>query len=289
VGVAKEKMLKVHFTTLILACVWLQTSSATTVVYVVTPSGIVVGIDGKVNHPDGTAVKMFLLNHRVALADIYAERATKKDGTATLYDFPVWVKSIKRKIASATTVEEMSRIVADDTTRTFSFAIEAINSGIMTQNNSGLDNVLVQYIMAGYDSGGPTIYSVGIDIDWKRKSTTAPNRVLVQPEKGQRVDSRIGAFGQHVAISQIGDAQSDAHRKAVAKLPLEYQVMDAGKDLTLEQASNVVRASLGIEAEANPKFVGFPIVVVTIPKTGRGRVRTYKRDVPAFSRIPDGK
>lgn len=110
---------------------------------------------------------------------------------------------------------------------------------------------------------------------------------MIQPEKGQRTDSRMGAFGQHVAITQIGDAKSDAHRKATTRLPLEYRIFDAGKELTLGQAGDVVRVFLGIEAEANPKFVGFPLTVVTIPKPCFGSVRTYRTDV--HSRSPNTK
>jgi hypothetical protein len=133
----------------------------------------------------------------------------------------------------------------------------------------------------------PTIYSVGLYIDWEHKNVVGPNRVLIQPEKGQRTDSRMGAFGQHVAITQIGDAKSDAHKKATTRLPLEYRIFDAGKDLTLGQAGDVVRVFLGIEAEANPKFVGFPLTVVTIPKPCFGSVRTYQTDV--HSRSPNTK
>src|SRR5260370_29085620 len=96
----------------------------------------------------------------------------------------------------------------------------------------------------------------------------------------------MGFFGQHVALSEVGDQNSETHKKAVARLPLEYESVDAGKGLTLGQASNVVRVLLGLEAEANPMFVGFPLTVVTIPLTGSGSVATYQDGVPPEAAQP---
>jgi hypothetical protein len=66
---------------------------ATTVVYVVTPTGIVVGADGK-GFPTGTVLKIVLLKGKFVVADLYIEQAKSNDSGAALYDFPVWVKKI---------------------------------------------------------------------------------------------------------------------------------------------------------------------------------------------------
>ena len=272
---------------LLLGCCFADHARATTVVYIVTPTGIVIGADGK-TIPSGTAMKIFLLKRRLVVADSYTESAKVSGGTTTLYDFPTWIEVIDSKIRSNTTVEALSLIIKDEMPRSFSFAIEGIKSGAIKKSDPGVEDILIRYIVAGYESGIPTIYSIWFGIDWDQKTVIGPQRVLVQPEQRQRADSRFGAFGQHVALNQLGDTQSDVHKKAVAKLPLEYQTLAAGKDLTLKQASNFVRGLLAIEAVANPQNVGFPITVVTIPKVGHGWFRTYERDVPALSQLPKG-
>jgi hypothetical protein len=279
-------MRKSYFAVPLLIALFLSRyAAATTVVYIVTPTGIVVGADGKAT-PTGTVLKIFLLRGKYVLANVDIERAESKDGGTVLYDFPTWTGIIDGKIRPETTVAALSLIVENEMPKTFSFAIEGIKSGAIEKGDTGLEDILVSYMVAGYESGVPAIYNIWFNVDWNQKTVIGPHRVLLQPEQGQRTDSRFGLFGQHVALSQLGDAQSNAHKKAVAKLPLEYQALDAGKELTLKQASNFVRALLAIEAEANPKFVGFPITVVTIPRIGRGWVRKYKTDVSTFSSLP---
>lgn len=231
-------------------------------------------------------LKIVLLRSKYVVADIYTEHAESNDSGTVLYDFPAWAKIIDSKIRSDTTPEALSRIIEDEMPRTFSFAVEGIKSGAIKKGDAGLEDILIRYVVAGYESGVPAIYSIWFDIDWNQKTVIGPQRILVQPEQGQRADSRFGGFGQNIALSQLKDTQSDAYKKALAKIPLECQTINARKELTLKQASNFVRALLAIEAEANPKSVGFPITVVTIPKIGSGWVRTYERDVPTLSRLP---
>lgn len=100
----------------LLVCLSLQVCSATSIMYVVTPAGIVIGADGRTlfQSTPGTALKIFLLKHRLVLASRNAESAKTKDGRATLYDFPTWTKVIDHRASANTTVEELSRIVEDE-------------------------------------------------------------------------------------------------------------------------------------------------------------------------------
>ena len=127
--------------------------AATTVVLVVTPSGMVVGADGKTN-PTGTATKIFLLKNRLAVADLYAETAKTPDGTATLYDFPFWIKQIDSCTSPEVSVSEVTKIIRDKIRSAFAFAIDAIRRGEMTKEQAltqGIDAYLDQFIIAGYE------------------------------------------------------------------------------------------------------------------------------------------
>lgn len=265
-------------------------SNATTVVFAVTSTGMVIGADGK-TVPSGTAVKITLLKNRLAVADLYAENSKSADGATTLYDFPVWIRQIDHNTSPKVSVNEMTDIIKDQMTGTFAFAIDAIKRGAMTKEKAivmGVDAYLVQYIIVGYENGIPTVYSLTLMPDWDTKSVNGPFKVLLNPEEGQNTNSRMFWRGQGVALKQIATADTKEQKELAARIPFEFQALRNGKDLTLNQASNVARALLGIEAKANPKFVGFPITVMTIPKIGDGLVRTYESDVPAFSRLPKG-
>ena len=274
---------------LILACS-LGRASATTVVYAVTPNGMVIGADGK-TVPSGTAVKIFLLKNRLVVADIYTESGKADNGATKDYDFPLWIKQIDSNTSPKVSVSGMTEIISNQMTSTFAFAIGAIERGVLTKEKAaamGVEAYLVQYVVAGYENGIPTVYSLTLMPDWDTRCVNGPLKVLLNPEKGQNTNSRIFWRGQGVGLKQVKVADTTEHKELAARIPVEFQVIGNGKDLTLDQASTVVRALLGIEAKANPKLVGFPITVVTVPRIGGGWVRTYKNDAPAVSGFPEG-
>jgi hypothetical protein len=263
-------------------------AAATTVVYVVTPTGIVVGADGKAI-PTGTVLKIVLLRAKYALADIYLEHAESNGSGTVRYDFPSWVKEIDKQTDAKVSVSGLTRIIENQMTATFAFAIDAIKSGQLTSEQAvavGVDVYLAQYVIAGYEEGIPFVHSLTLMPDWNTKTVNGPFDVSLEEKKGERRDSYIGWRGQGISLSQISTADSKEQKELAAKIPVEFSTVRDGNDLTLHQASNVVRAMFGMESKANPHYVGFPITVVTIPKIGRGWVRRYETDVPTFSRLP---
>ena len=80
----------------------LRPAMATTVPWIVTPNGIVLGADGKVSRSDDrteTMVKIALLNGRIALAGLGLQRVKSLDGHTTLYDFPIFARAIDRTVS----------------------------------------------------------------------------------------------------------------------------------------------------------------------------------------------
>jgi hypothetical protein len=259
-------------------------ATATTVVYAVTPTGMVIGADGK-TVPSGTAIKIFLLRGKYVVADLYAENAKSNDGGVMAYDFPVWIKQVDQHTDANVSVSGLAEIIKNQMTTTFAFAIDAIKTGNFTRDQAvvtGVDVYIVQYVIAGYEKGIPFVHSLTLMPDWGTKTVNGPFDVSLKEKKG------LGWRGQGIALSQINIADTKEQKELSAKIPVEFNALRKGNDLTLHQASNVVRAMLGMESKSNPRYVGFPITVVTIPKIGHGWVRTYERDVPALSRLPKG-
>lgn len=270
-----------------------QPAKPTTVVVAVTPSAIVVGADSKTINPNGTAVKIFLLKKRLALADIYAESAKSKDGSITFYDFPTWVKEIDKNTDSKISVTALAATISEQMPHTFSFIIDAIKSGKFTRDQARSENVggdIVEYVIAGYENGVPVVQSIRLTPDWDANTVRRPLNVPLKEEKGQRADSHILWRGQGVTLERLRVADSNEQNEFAARVPVEFTILRGGKDLTANQASNVVRAMLGLESKANPRYVSFPITIVTIPRTGTGRLVTYERDItPLSGSLASGK
>ncbi len=154
-------------------------ANATTVLYIVMPDGIAIGADGKTttvgSDAIGTAVKIFLLKKRLAVAEVGLQHAVSLDGKATLYDFPTWIGLIDDKTGSDSTVAALSSVIEDQASITLSFAHANLHTWALPD-----DKALVQYIVAGYDAGVPVVYEVAFDIDWKLNLVT-PNRIDLLP------------------------------------------------------------------------------------------------------------
>ncbi len=261
---------------------------ATTVVVAVTPTGIVIGADGK-GYPTGTICKIHLLKQRLIVADIYLESVERKDDGAKLYDFQTWVKKIDSSAENKVSVSALTDLIKDQMTATFAFAIDQIKNGSLTKEkaaSSGIDTYLIQYVIAGYEKGVPTVYSVTLMPDWGSKTAKGPFVDPLKELKGQKPNSHILWRGQGLGIQPVFVTETEEHKDFAARVPVECRALQSDEDLTLNQASNVVRSLLGIEAKANPVFVGFPITVVTVPKAGHGFVRIYKADDSPLSALP---
>jgi hypothetical protein len=264
---------------------------ATTVVAVVTPSGIVIGADGK--GTESKAQKIFLLNGHLLIAGLGLEHVNSKDTGRTLYDFPTWVNQIRKNVNSKMSIEGLVPIVENEARTALAFMRNDIESGKLTKDQAikyRIDPVTVEYVIGGYEGAIPRVIAITLKPDWQAKTLAGPSREPVDPTKeGDSVDSYICWFGRHSAIEKSAIADSEEQKEFAARVPVELAAIVAKHHLTLNQASNVVRAFLGMQSKAEQEFVGFPMTVVTIPKSGNGWVRVYKEDAVVLSQPPEGK
>ncbi len=218
--------------------------SATSVLYVVTPEGIVIGADGRPlkvpNAPDGKPVcvlstykplikrKIILLKHRFALASVGLSGADSKDGSTTLYDFPTWARSLKRKMNRNTTLEELSETVEGESSKVLGFAASDLSDWFCKPTGpfAAANDTLTELVIAGFEAGGPVIYSVKFRTDWD-KNTAQPVRALVKPWEGQQIDSRIGGFGVAASIFYVFHPKlmPENYKKVFSKFPSEFQAL----------------------------------------------------------------
>jgi hypothetical protein len=281
---------------MLLACV--INAGATSVVMAITPTGIVMGADGKTTTVINgklsfrTALKIVLLKHRIVVADINIERSQATNSGAILYDFPSWIREINKKTNDDLSITELMRIIKEECPVAFGDISEELRTGLTQDDarNRGLKtDLLVQYPIAGYDRGVPLATAVTLNIDWEHHSLAVPEQVSIYPEKIDSAHPYLYVFTGHSGIEHLKIADSKERKESADRVPVEYRIIEEHGELTLKQASNVIRAMLAIDAEADPTEVGFPLTVVTIPRSGRGSVRTYKKDVFALSRLPKSR
>jgi hypothetical protein len=264
------------------------------VVYIVTPSGIVIGADGLVvpvvpcwfigpPSPPFTARKIFLLRHKLALSSVGIEAGRGRDGS--FYSFPTWVKVFDYNAGSDATVSSVAQSVEDESAEALSFlAASTDKAPACPSEKQAFDDhaLFVEYTIAGYEAGVPVVYRVQLK-PYREHPGIKSLRIPVEPEQGQRIDARSGISDQNtwwrlVAVCSP-KAHPNAYEVAFSRFPSKSQAFCANdfSGFTLEQASDTVRILIEIFAEVEPNRIGFPLTIVTIPKNGLGRVRTYSK------------
>jgi hypothetical protein len=259
---------------------------ATTVVYVTSSCGMAVGADGKIV-PDGTAVKIALLKNRLVVADLYYESAKAPGGNAVLYDFPTWVRQIDDSTDADISLSGLVKVIKKQMPSTFNWASEAIKNGKLTKGQDwGVEGYLVQYVVAGYENGVPLVYSLTLMPDWNARTVNGPFEVVLKKGEPKNTAFEWGWRGRGTGLNLVNTANSEAQREFNGKIKAELDLTHSGHCVTTEHLSNVARAMLAIETKYDPRYVGFPLTVIALPKNGDGTVTTYESNTPVLLTLP---
>ncbi len=271
-------------------------ASGTTFAVAVTPSGIVVGADGKITTSDAgtastaTTIKVFLLKRRFVIGSLNAERARARDTGVILYDFPTWVAKIDKQTNPKMSIEDFAAVVENQIPSAFAFIIGQIKGGQFTKDKyirSGFrpeTDDLVEIVVAGYVAGSPRVYLISLTAIWDAKDVKVSKNILYP--RGGAVTPYLRTIGGHGVTDRLKVADSNEQKELAKRIPVEYDTMVRHNSFTLQQASNVIRSLLAMEAEAEPQYVGLPFTLITVPRTGYGYQRTYQRDLSPLSVLP---
>jgi hypothetical protein len=272
---------------------------ATSVVYVTSSCGMAVGADGKTapfgigvgadgkTAPAGTAVKIALLKNRLVVADLYYESAKAPGGSAVLYNFPTWVRQIDNSTDADISLSGLVEVIKKQMASTFSFVSEAIKNGKLTKEQAGgMEQYIVQYVVAGYENGVPLVYSLTLMPDWDAKTVNGPFEVVLKKGEPKNSGFDFGWRGRGTGLNLINTANSEPEREFNDRIRAELDLIHSGHCLTSEHLSNVARSMLVIETKYDPHYVGFPLTVIDLPKNGNGTVITYESNTPAMLTLP---
>lgn len=256
--------------------------SATTVILVVTRSGMVIGVDGKINKvcADASAPcidqsdpirKAFLVHKRFAVAAIGLQRAdilAAYGKPLFVYDFQTWLEQIEDRLPLDVTVSELSWIVKDEYKKTLVGLERAIRDRIVTDEDP---NLIPRYIVVGYETGVANAYSIKADLDWKRHVVRTPVVVHLFPARGERVDYGLRILGHQSALNDFCDPATSVNRRISQRFH-KLARFCSGHDLSLMEARNLIVELLTVQADHDRDGVGPPYRVITIkkPETGHG-------------------
>ncbi len=183
------------------------------------------------------------------------------------YYFPALIGQIKARLPADASVSRVSEIVKEEVEKFSAWFDVYLKRGLLQQEDSPADYPL-EYLIAGYQAGVPTIYSIYVEVDWQHLHLKGIQRVLMHHERNGQDDFAIFGVGSKLVLLELKQEQGELYQRVISKAPLESRMLSGKRELSVNQASNLVHALLEVEAEANPEQVGPPFTIVTIPRNG---------------------
>jgi hypothetical protein len=275
-------------TLMCVAAIYAPLVHGTTVVVIVTASGIVIGSDGQMTEGlgehrplRGQLVKTILVQDHIAITGTGLENAS--NGQITAYDFRTWMERVQETLPPNISVESFVAVVERESAQVFIGFDVMLTRGVYRQKDP-LENCegLIQYVIVGYDNRIPRVFVVQYYIDWTRKTLIGPKRHVIHPQEGGAVDFAYGGFGVTQALAGLTNPKSFAYKHAMAHCPAEFKVLLARGNLSLAQSDRLVRTLVDVEKQTNPEAVGGHTAVVTIPPYGAANIVVY----PEVARPP---
>ena len=256
-------------------------ASASTVLLLLTPEGIVIAEDGLIVSGSAaggdvrgkeTSSKIVTTQRRIAVASIALEGLKSESTGAVFYDFHRWFGSVDKSLPSRVSVTQLADTIAKTGPWSNSDINSLLASGEISQRNGVVTDGLAEFIVAGYEAGQPRVIDVSAKIDWgnRRVMPVDTHTVIPGPD-----DWGIKFWGRSVAISQLGDPNNKASILLRKRAPLEYNDFAGKKRLDLAHGRKLLRAMLELEIEADSDYVGLPITIVSIPHHGNAVVIRY--------------
>lgn len=256
---------------------------ATTVVFVVTSSGIFVGADSKVlerggvrmgcpitQNPDKASVvqdRLIVATLATASIDLHSRRT----GESICYDFTEWIANVKKKCPKDVTVTALTGIVKSESSIAFKNIDKPLAAGAFGTIKQA-SNPLIGYFVAGYENGVPVINGVEYHVDWHTVHLNPAIVVLEHVNHQEGIDKNLHVFGWNDFVYVVKSGKGESYKEIAAVLPNELPKLIAGKDLTLNEATNVCLAVLRWEHKYHEGFVAPPYIIWTIPPFGMGSV-----------------
>jgi len=253
--------------------------SGTSIAVIVTSTAILVGADSKIawrtgpestsSVPSSTKPKIFLLPNGIVMGS--AGFGTFAADSKTIYDPEDWILETGKEFQSTTSVTEFANKVKAKVALTFANFDELIKHGIVTPE--GFKNPIISYVIAGFDGNSTAVYTIDMNADWEHSTMFPPILQFKYPRTVFNGKYPYLLFlGSSIAANQISTRQGYFYDKALGIAPNELRILSEGKDFSIAQAAKLLHTFIQLEGEANPRAVGPPIRIITLPSGGKPTV-----------------
>ncbi len=270
IAVSRQNMIRC----ILLVCTLCPSSFSSSAIAVITSEGIILGVDGKsVDRCLGPcptrreSARIVFVQERIALGTVGLYAALGDAHNIPPYYFPTLAGRIKSRLPTGASVYDVSEILREEVEKVFAWFDVYLKRGLLQQKDSP-GEFPVEYLIAGYQADVPTIYSVSVEVDWEKQSLKGIRRVLVHPKPNGKRDLPIYGVGSKRVLQELREERGDLYQRIVSKAPLESRLLLGRKELSVNQARNLVGALLEVEAEANPEQVGPPFTIVALLNKG---------------------
>jgi hypothetical protein len=272
--ITKSQAVSVLLTFLLLCA---STLGATTVIVIITSHGLVISTDSKMSTittlagdtsriGEGTTKKFVLVQDRIFVASI--GHADIRRGPAH-YNFVTWMENLRASLPKNISVDDLASTIETESAKVFASFNAVLKAGDLKRSfPTDTCSPFVEYVIAGYQSGTPTVYVVQFYVDWNENKLVGPRRISIDSSKTMSGDFRVYVFGFKEALTDILDPHSYAYKKAKASYPTAFGDLLAHKDVSLGEAVSLARVFVRIEQNTNPSDVGGDIQMVRIFPSG---------------------
>ena len=171
--------------------------------------------------------KIQLINGKFIVASVGVEQSNA-------YSFEDWITKVGNKLAPDASVTQFVGLIENEATKTFKddMAIEKyMRSGALV-NSQPLEDTLVEYIVAGYESGVPTIIRTYFNLDWHDKRLVGPVRDVDFPGSGGNPNVGIKMNGVDGGIGEFTNIDSYAYKRFRSYSPTILDKFISGRELT---------------------------------------------------------
>jgi hypothetical protein len=266
-----------HFAFLVLILLFAAPCHSTTVIIMVTQSGITIGSDSQFNgtgiHTGGTfdlgkaqGSKIAVVKDRIVVASIGFSRGSFMNGVD--YDFATWINRIQGDLPDETSIDTLVPTIKAESAHVFSMlSIGTGHGGPQQHNATDMLDTFVEYLIVGYQGGTPTIRVIKYYIDWNLKKLLDPYVISIEPRSQREVGMRLYFYGVREAVTDARNPQSYAYKRTMAICPQAFQDLLTSRPLSLDEAATLVRAFIQIEEEVSPETVGGDVRCVQVLPT----------------------
>lgn len=284
-------------------------ASSTTIVSVISKSGIVLLSDSETSLPRGAhesqdttcgfttdTKKVFVIQDRWGIsASDSACFHLKLPQTYQLgnldFEFGPWIHNIERDLPKDISFSQFTKTIRDK----FSELVPKLQVAVfMTsggwgepQNPAEMFESMTTFSITGYDNGIPRLAIIKCYVDWRTRTVLEPYIIPIQLRPIE-VSTNFNYLGIYDAAANFLDGESYAHQQALLLDAKTFTKFFSHTPPTLDDSVAIARVLIQIEEKVSPNEVGGAIGGVKITPDGRAVQIAYALPKPKTDQKKNG-